>query len=79
MKVLKGRVSAAAALSGSLIPGRTLVGALNTYIHPTAHDYVKQIVNKPQINSVELLGNTSFDNLGLEELSNMELEALLQS
>ena len=33
--------------------------------------------NKPQIESVELTGNKSFDDLGLSNISNMRIEQLL--
>lgn len=35
------------------------------------------LTNKPQIESVELLGNKSFNDLGLSNISNMRLEQLL--
>ncbi|WP_298535688.1 hypothetical protein [uncultured Methanobrevibacter sp.] len=34
--------------------------------------------NKPQINSVTLEGDKSFDDLGLEGISNLELEEILR-
>lgn len=34
--------------------------------------------NKPQIENVELLGNKSFEDLGLSNISNMRLEQLLK-
>lgn len=33
--------------------------------------------NKPQIESVELIGNKSFNDLGLSNISNMRIEQLL--
>lgn len=39
-------------------------------------DYEK-LSNKPKINSVELLGDKSFENLGLNAITNIELENLL--
>ena len=35
------------------------------------------LTNKPQIESVELLGNKTFNDLGLSTISNMRLEQLL--
>lgn len=35
------------------------------------------LTNKPQIESVELLGNKSFNDLGLSNISNKRLEQLL--
>lgn len=43
-------------------------------VNDGADSYIK---NKPSINSVPLAGDKSFDELGLTEISNMELEALL--
>lgn len=40
-------------------------------------DYNK-LFNKPQINSVELVGNKSLPEIGVESISNMELEEILQ-
>lgn len=34
--------------------------------------------NKPQIESVELIGNKSFNDLGLSTISNMRLEQILK-
>lgn len=34
--------------------------------------------NKPQIESVELSGNKSFDDLGLSNISNMRLEQIIK-
>lgn len=39
-------------------------------------DY-EQLINKPSINNIELIKNKDFEELGLEALTNSELEALL--
>lgn len=36
------------------------------------------LVNKPQIESVELLGNKTFNDLGLSNISNMRIEEILK-
>ena len=36
------------------------------------------LVNKPQIESVELLGNKTFNDLGLSNISNMRIEQILK-
>ena len=41
------------------------------------NDY-EELINKPKINSVTLIKNKSFEDLGLLGLTNMELDALLQ-
>lgn len=40
-------------------------------------DYEK-LINKPQIESVTLIGNKTFEDLGLEELSGDDLIRILQ-
>lgn len=44
--------------------------------HNTVSDY-ELLTNKPQINNVTLNGNKSFEQLGLEGISNMDLENIL--
>ncbi len=36
------------------------------------------LTNKPQINSVELVGNRSLDEIGVDSISNIELENILK-
>ncbi|MGF6375132.1 hypothetical protein M2140_000166 [Clostridiales Family XIII bacterium PM5-7] len=40
-------------------------------------DSYEELKNLPQINGVEIIGNKSFSDYGLEALTNMEIEALL--
>lgn len=40
-------------------------------------DY-NELYNKPQVNSVELVGDKSFEDLGLEGITTEELQALLK-
>ncbi len=40
-------------------------------------DYEK-LINKPRVNTIELVGDKSFADLGLRPLTNLEIEALLQ-
>ena len=35
--------------------------------------------NKPQINNVTLQGNKSLDDIGIEDISNLELELILRT
>lgn len=39
------------------------------------NDYEK-LVNKPRINARELVGDKSFEDLGLQKITNRELEAM---
>lgn len=48
-----------------------------TVKHNTVSDY-ELLINKPLINSVTLQGDKSFEDLGLEAITNMELENLLK-
>lgn len=41
-------------------------------------DYNK-LDNKPQINDVELIGNKSFEDLGAESLTNIDIENIINS
>ena len=41
-------------------------------------DY-NRLNNKPQINDVELIGNKSFEDLGVESLTNIEIENIINS
>lgn len=41
-------------------------------------DYNK-LNNKPQINDVELIGNKSFEDLGADSLTNLEIDAIINS
>lgn len=45
--------------------------------HNTVSDY-NLLTNKPQINSVTLVGNKSLPEIGVDVISNMELEEMLQ-
>lgn len=40
-------------------------------------DY-EELINKPSIESVELIGNKNFEDLGLEECSNDDILAMFQ-
>lgn len=74
---LNGTLSPPGVLSGNLSQPKSLNGAISVssvrYI--TELDYEK-LMNHPQVNSVELIKNKSFDDLGLNALSNIELERL---
>lgn len=45
------------------------------YVNSTDYEKIK---NKPQINDIELIGNKNFKELGMEALSNLEIESLLK-
>lgn len=39
----------------------------------------EQLDNLPQINDVTLIGNKSFEDLGAESLTNLEIESIINS
>lgn len=68
MKKIKGVLSNISKVDGQLTYG---VGACE------AVDDYNLLFNKPQINSVELIGNRSFDELGLNSMSNFDIDRLI--
>ena len=71
---LSGSISQAA-MSGN-IAQYELSGSLNTALGTSERDYEK-LLNKPKINGVELVSDTSFEELGLVELSASEVYKIL--
>lgn len=63
-------------LNVSDVPNLNLNVAETVNIIGGTTDY-NDLNNKPQINSVELMGNKSFDDLGMSALSNMEIYNIL--
>lgn len=47
-----------------------------TITSPTSYD---QLEDKPKINDVELKGNKTFEDLGAESLTNIEIEEIINS
>ena len=70
---LRGRLSNNESLAGQL----ATTGAIRGTLQPGSgtNDY-ERLINKPSINEVELIRDKSFSDLGLNALTNMELEAL---
>ena len=50
---------------------------VGTSITPVITDDYEQLLNKPQINDVTLIGNKTLPDLGVYYLTNMEIEHLL--
>jgi hypothetical protein len=50
---------------------------IDGYVHPKTHDYVTEIANKPRINTVELVGDKSLPEIGVDSLSNFDIENML--
>ena len=62
-----------------ITPGKQQKFTLGNSIPVPELDYEK-LYNKPRINSVELIGNKSLDDLGIEDtdpLTNFEIEEML--
>ena len=74
---LSGSLSPVGTLSGTLSSAPTLNGGLTVpRSAPGANDY-ERLNNKPSIESVELIGDKTFEDLGLEAIDNTELMDLL--
>ena len=72
---LSGNISAAT-MSGSLNADTGMSGSLNMAERVYENDYEK-LKNKPSINGVELVGNQSFDDLGMSELTALDVFNIL--
>ena len=70
--ILKGQLICSAELSGTLIKDKELLGGLKIPKSKTEDDYNK-LKNKPQINSVELVGNRELEDLGIIEASAQDI------
>lgn len=68
------QITVAPTISRSSI--KTAAEVVNKTTVTNTSDY-NALTNKPQIESVELMGNKSFNDLGLANISNMRLEQLL--
>lgn len=73
-KLSGGQIKVTADISKNV----TVTPELSTTVsHNVTSDY-ELLINKPLINSVTLQGDKSFEDLGLEAITNMELENLLK-
>lgn len=50
---------------------------LKTEINYVSNDNYEKLMNKPQINDVELVGNKSSRDIGIFDLSNAEIDRLV--
>ena len=50
----------------------------NENVSTSTENNYRKLKNKPSINSVELIDNKTFEELGIVELTNSELERLLE-
>lgn len=73
---LSGRVSPEAAISGNVSGSKTMTGRAS--VSAGTNDYEK-LLNIPSIESVQLKGNKTFEDLGLAECSNLDIDNLFKS
>lgn len=76
-KSLTGQISAET-LSGSLNVEQPMSGTLKMADRVIEKDYEK-LVNKPKINGVELIQDTSFEDLGGHAMTNFEILELMKN
>ena len=79
---INGVLSAGESLSGQVSPSAEEPKKINGQLTVPSSRYVIErdyelLENKPSVNDVVLIKNKTFDELGLNALSNSELEALL--
>ena len=72
----KGKLSGSSGLSGSLSGGSAVGGSLSLP-DARAGDYEK-LKNLPKINDIEVIGNKSFDDLGMTEVTNIDIDNLFK-
>lgn len=75
---LTGTISSSNQLNGTLSNATSLSGALNNGLGTPTTNY-ERLINLPQVNDVTLIGNKSFSDLGIETLTNLEIEELINS
>lgn len=75
--MLRGKTTGSGGLSASLSESSTVGGSLSMPDARTT-DY-EALRNLPKINDVELRGNKQLDELGLQEVSNIEIDNLFKS
>lgn len=75
---LSGTLSGKPTLSGELSGRSALYGNLSVLPVGGTKNYEK-LTNKPKIESVELIGDKSFEDLGVRDVTNMELQSMLDN
>ena len=68
MDVLQGTLGETFKINGNITYGMGTGRLINDY---------EELINKPQINSVELIGNKSFEELGMLAMSNFDIDKLI--
>lgn len=65
-------------LSGSLRTNLKMIGKLSVANSGGGTYNYDYLINKPKINNVELVQNKSFENLGIHEVTNTELNEMFK-
>lgn len=68
-------ISVSPAITKNVIPAAGSM--VNETLVSTTSEY-PLLKNKPQIESVELVGNKSFNDLGLSRITNMQIEQIIK-
>ena len=76
LESITGSISSEHTVSGSLSKTETISGSITSAPGILEKDYNK-LINKPQIESVELIGNKTMKQLGVDTLSVQEVEKIL--
>lgn len=77
-KSLSAEISPGASISASLGSGTGISGELSKAENIIEKNYEK-LSNKPKINSIELVGDRSFEELGDHTLTNFEILELMKN
>ena len=65
-------------ISGKIMSNRAISGAIGYGDGRGGTSDYERLINKPKIEGVELIGDKTFDELGLEECSNEDILAMFQ-
>lgn len=72
---IRGSVTSGASVNGNVCDKKSIVSTAN--ISNGTNDY-EQLLNIPSIESVQLKGNKTFEELGMSEVSNVEIDELFK-
>ena len=71
---LSGTLSSGGKLQGTMSAKGGLSGGLSNDV---VHGSYEDLINKPQINEVELVGNLTFADLGLSAVTEQEIDEII--
>lgn len=64
-------------ICGEIQPCGCISGELGYPVKEVGTRNYEDLYNKPKINTVELIGNKSFEELGMEAMTNFDIDRLL--